>query len=84
MWPACLTKSLFSCDRSLGGLTTDALSKHDAVLGVSELRSIEDAVKEEEEDALSEGALTLGSLGQASFRTFATDFTQCTVPSFSK
>ncbi|XP_043216714.1 RRP12-like protein [Amphibalanus amphitrite] len=67
-----------------GGLTTDALSKHDAVLGVSELRNIEDVVEEDQEDALSEGALTLGSLGQASFRTFATDFTQCTVPSFSK
>ena len=68
-----------------GGLTADALSKHDAVLGVSELRNIEDAAEEEErEDGLSEGALTLGSLGQASFRTFASDFTQCTVPSFSK
>ncbi|XP_037092733.1 RRP12-like protein [Pollicipes pollicipes] len=65
-----------------GGLTADALSKHDAVLGVSELRTIEDI--EEEEDALTEGALTLGSIGQASFKTFATDFTQCTVPSFSK
>ena len=67
-----------------GGLTADALSKHDAVLGVSELRNIEDTVEEDGEEALSEDALTLGSLGQASFRTFATDFTQCTMPSFSK